>query len=134
MASRAGLDGQMGFIPFQDDPLPIYRALDVVVHASTLPEPFGLTIAEAMSCGRCVVVSHAGGAAELVRSGIDGFGSVPGSVDSLTEILTDLVRSPGKREQVAQAARQTALRAFDRNRLAGQFLELARSICPNSVN
>jgi hypothetical protein len=35
----------------------VYRALDVVVHASTQPEPFGLTIVEAMACGRAVVAS-----------------------------------------------------------------------------
>jgi len=134
MAANAGLEGHLGMIPFQADPLPIYRALDVVVHASTLPEPFGLTIAEAMSCGRCVAVANAGGAAESIRSGVDGIATVPGSVDSLTEVLTQLVRSPSKRDAVARAARETALRAFDRNRLAGEFLQLARSICPKSVN
>ena len=43
------------------------RALDVVVHASTSPEPFGLVIAEAMACGRAVIVSDAGGAANSSR-------------------------------------------------------------------
>ena len=47
------------------------RALDVVVHASTQPEPFGLVIAEAMACGRAVVVSSGGGAAEIVTPGED---------------------------------------------------------------
>ncbi len=51
-ASDLGLDGRIGFLDFQADTSPVYRALDVVVHASTAPEPFGLVIAEAMSCGR----------------------------------------------------------------------------------
>ena len=46
------LTDRAGFVPFQQETVPIYRALDVVVHASTQPEPFGLTIVEAMSCGR----------------------------------------------------------------------------------
>ena len=37
-----------------------YRALDVVVHASTRPEPFGLVIAEAMACGRALVAAPDG--------------------------------------------------------------------------
>ena len=45
------------------------RALDIVVHASTDPEPFGLVIAEAMACGKAVVVSRAGGAVGTDRAG-----------------------------------------------------------------
>ena len=51
MTTRAanGLNGRIGFIPFQTDPADVYRMLDVVVHASVRPEPFGLTIVEAAS-------------------------------------------------------------------------------------
>jgi glycosyltransferase involved in cell wall biosynthesis len=59
-AEARGLAGRVGFVPFAADPAPVYRALDVVLHASTQPEPFGLTVAEAMACGRAVVVSAAG--------------------------------------------------------------------------
>jgi len=58
-----GLDGWVGLIGFQQDPAEIYPALDVVVHASTRPEPFGLTVVEAMACGRAVIATEAGGAA-----------------------------------------------------------------------
>ena len=64
----------VGFVPFVEDPVPVYRALDVVLHASTQPEPFGLTVVEAMACGRAVVVSAAGGAAELFTDGVDALG------------------------------------------------------------
>ena len=68
---RLGLTARVGFTGFVDDPAPAIRALDVVVHASTEPEPFGLVIAEALACGRPLVVSLAGGAAELVTPGVD---------------------------------------------------------------
>ena len=64
-AAANGLAGRVGFIPFQTDPADVYRMLDVAVHASIRPEPFGLTIVEAMGCGKPVVVAAAGGAAEL---------------------------------------------------------------------
>ena len=57
-----GLEGRIGFTGFVQDSSMAMRALDVVVHASTDPEPFGLVIAEAMACGKPVVVSRAGGA------------------------------------------------------------------------
>ncbi len=64
--AKRGLEGIAGLVPFQNDPAGAYRALDVVVHASTRPEPFGRTIAEAMVCAKPVVAAREGGAAELV--------------------------------------------------------------------
>ena len=69
LADGLGLGGRVGFTGFLP-PAPAMRALDVVVHASTRPEPFGLVIAEAMACGRAVITSAAGGAAELVDAGV----------------------------------------------------------------
>ena len=48
---------------------PAMRALDIIVHASTAPEPFGLAIAEAMACGKAVITTGFGGAAELISNG-----------------------------------------------------------------
>jgi len=78
------LENHLGFIGFQTDTVSIYRSLDIVVHASTQPEPFGMTIIEAMSCGKPVVVSNAGGAAEIIDSGNDAIGFKIGSVEALT--------------------------------------------------
>jgi glycosyltransferase involved in cell wall biosynthesis len=68
------LADRVGFIPFQSDTASVYCALDVVAHASTKPEPFGRTIAEAMACGRAVIAMEAGGTAELFVHKIDAFG------------------------------------------------------------
>jgi glycosyltransferase involved in cell wall biosynthesis len=60
-----GLTGRIGFTGFLSDPSAAFRSLDVVVHASIEPEPFGLSIAEGLACGRAVVMSDAGGAREV---------------------------------------------------------------------
>src|SRR5437762_225950 len=49
-----GLTGRVGLTGFIDHAPDAMRALDVVVHASTQPEPFGLVIAEGMASGRAV--------------------------------------------------------------------------------
>ena len=56
------------------DPAAALRALDVVVHASTRPEPFGRVIVEGMACGRAVVAVRDGGAAELFEDGLTALG------------------------------------------------------------
>jgi glycosyltransferase involved in cell wall biosynthesis len=123
-AHALGLEGHVGFIPFQAEPSGIYRALDGVVHASTRPEPFGMTIVEAMACARAVVVSAAGGAAELLRSGQDALAFSPGDVQGLTEALARLVREPELRARLGEEARHSVLARFTRERYAAQVRDV----------
>ena len=94
LAGRQGLEGRVGFLGFQEDPAEAFRALDVVVHASTRPEPFGLTIVEAMACAKPVVAAAAGGAAELFQDGRDALGHPPGDADALAAAVGRLVDDP----------------------------------------
>jgi glycosyltransferase involved in cell wall biosynthesis len=121
---------RVGFIGFQDDTAPVYRGLDVVVHASTRPEPFGLTIAEAMACGRAVVVARAGGAAELFDHGRDALGVPPGDVAALAEALSALLSDGALRARLGAEARRTAVERFSRARLGVQLLEAYEQFRP----
>ena len=116
-AGALGLADRVGFIPFQHDTAAIYRALDVVVHASTHPEPFGRTIVEAMACGRPVVVSDEGGAAELFADDRDAVGFAPGDPGSLAGAISGLVEDPARRERIGRQARESAVARFARPRL-----------------
>jgi glycosyltransferase involved in cell wall biosynthesis len=125
---RFGIGDRVGFTGFVDDPASALRALDIVVHASTSPEPFGLVIVEAMATGRPVVVSLAGGAAEIVTPGVDALGHAPGDVEGLAERLTELALDPALRARIARAGRATAERCFDRARLARQLIPIYQSV------
>jgi glycosyltransferase involved in cell wall biosynthesis len=115
-AAAGGLAGRVGFVPFRPDPADVYRMLDVAVHASTRPEPFGLTIAEAMACGKPVVVAAAGGAAELFTPGHDGLGHTPGDVMELADAIARLAADPGLRARLGANARRTAVERFSQAR------------------
>jgi glycosyltransferase involved in cell wall biosynthesis len=66
LATDLGLGDTLVFTGHRDDVPDVLRALDVVVHASIEPEPFGRVIAEAMACARPVVWARGGGADEIV--------------------------------------------------------------------
>jgi glycosyltransferase involved in cell wall biosynthesis len=121
-ASRLGLGDRVGFTGFVANPDEAFRALDIVVHASTAPEPFGLVIAEAMACERAVIASDAGGARELFTPGVDALPHTPGSADSLASGIAELARDRGARVRLGHAGRQTAEKRFDRRRLASELL------------
>ncbi|MEN9799561.1 MAG: hypothetical protein RL653_3258 [Pseudomonadota bacterium] len=122
MSRALGLHDRVGFVPFQADTVPVYRSLDVAVHASTSPEPFGLTIVEAMACARPVVVSLAGGARELVVPGEDALAAAPGDARALSEQVLLLVRDAALRRRLGTAARGSVQARFSRERWGAQLL------------
>jgi glycosyltransferase involved in cell wall biosynthesis len=85
------------------------------------PEPFGLAMIEAMSCGTPVVAWRRGAAPEIVDEGQSGF-----TVDSVEEALRALERvAKLDRRRVAKLARQR----FGAQRMALDYLRLyARSL------
>lgn len=127
-AAELGIADRVGFTGFADDAAAAMRALDVVVHASTQPEPFGLVIAEAMACGRAVVASAAGGAGEIVTAGHDALAVAPGDVDGLAEAIRTLALDPVLRDRLGRAGCETAVRRFDRARLAVEVAPFYRSL------
>jgi len=116
-----GLEGRAGLVPFQTQPELVHRQLDLVVHASTRPEPFGLTIAEAMAAGRGVVFARGGGADEVCRDGLEGLGHEPGDVASLAEAMERMVVDPTLRRQLGEAARAAARERFRVDRFGAEL-------------
>jgi len=120
-AREVHIERLLGLVPFQDDVADVYRSLDVVVHASTSPEPFGRTIVEAMACARPVIVTRAGGAAELFHEGEDALGFAMGNADELVTTMARMLDA-GVRARLAHAAREHAHANFGRQRLGPQLL------------
>jgi glycosyltransferase involved in cell wall biosynthesis len=119
-----GLAGRAGLTGFVGRPAAAMRGLDVVVHASTQPEPFGLVIAEGMATGRAVIVGAAGGAEELVTDGVDALTHVPGDVADLTRCIERLAGDSALRARLGAAARRSALRQFDPDAFTRAFVDV----------
>ena len=125
-AAAHGLSGSIGFTGRIDDVPSALRALDVVVHASVEPEPFGLVIAEAMACGRAVVASQGGGAGEIAQGG--ALFHSPGSASELAERLDQLVDDPALRASLGRSAREIAVRLFSRRRLTDTLIPIYEAV------
>jgi glycosyltransferase involved in cell wall biosynthesis len=123
-ADTLSLNGSVGFTGFVNRPAAAIRALDIVVHASTSPEPFGRVIAEAMACGKPVIMAAAGGALEIVTSGQDAIAIAPGDAGALAAAIRQLACAAPLRAQLGAAARRTAERRFDRARMARELLPI----------
>jgi glycosyltransferase involved in cell wall biosynthesis len=118
--------GRLGFLGFREDTAAVYRGLDVIVHASTRPEPFGLTIAEALACGRAVIVARGSGAGELIEPGRDVLDVPPGDDLALARAIATLVEDPARRRRLADRGRLAALEHFGRATLGPRVLDAYR--------
>ncbi len=133
VAASLGLRDRVGFTGFLSDVAPAMRALDVVVHASTQPEPFGLVIAEAMACGRAVVVSAAGGAAEIITDAVDALAHPPGDAPAMARAIEKLTSDAAMRERLGRAAAIASARRFTHERLAAELVPVYRSLTPRAA-
>lgn len=127
LATRLGLDGRVEFTGFVDDVAAELARLDVLVHGSVIPEPFGLAVVEGMAAGLPVVAADAGGPAEVIRDGVDGVLYPAGDVDALATALRVLAADPALRTRLGEAARLRA-GAFEPASVAAQVREVYRSV------
>lgn len=104
------------------DLAPYLEEADVVVIPSDEPEPFGLVAIEAMSRGRPVIASAAGGLAEIVEDGRTGWlfplrdaAALRGVIDALTR--DDVIRA-GARARAAYEEQYTSAAFGERWRRA----------------
>ena len=114
-----GLAGKVGFTGFLEDTPAAMRSLDVIVHASTAPEPFGMVIIEGMACGKAVIASQAGGAAELFIDGEDALAHRPGDAAALARQIQRLASDGQLRRRLGDGGRARCRAAF-RWRTPGQ--------------
>ncbi len=77
-----------------------YHACDIFVHTSTIPEPFGLVVAEAMK-NRCLVIgSNVGGVTDILKNRETGFSFDSTSSNATESLIPVLLETFAKsREQ-----------------------------------
>ena len=123
LARDLDVEDWLVFIDFQRDIVSSYNMLDIIVHASTKPEPFGRTIVEAMACEKAVIVANAGGAAELFTHKKDAIGVPPGDPVALADAIRGLIDDPSsQRVAMGKAGRRTVLERFNLDRLGAELL------------
>ena len=127
LASDVGLHSNVGFTGYLTDAASAIRALDIVVHASTQPEPFGLAIAEAMACGRPVIATNAGGIREIVSEDETALTHRPGDAAALAVCIERLAADSQLRKRFGERGRLTAERCFEGSRLARQVIGIYRT-------
>jgi len=112
LAADPAFKGRVVFTGHLSEMAQAYMGLDVVVSASTSPEPLGTVVIESLALGRPLVAPAHGGAAEMIEDGNTGLLFRPGDSGHLAEQIHRLHADPGLASRLGRAAREKALRTF----------------------
>lgn len=100
-----------------------YRSADVCVVPSVYDNsPY--TCLEAMSCGRAVVGTSAGGTREYLIDGESGLIVPPRDASALAKAILSILTDDKEQERLARNARARVLEKFQRKEIARQTVEL----------
>ena len=123
LAAAPELEGRVHWLGFRDDIPTLMRACDIVVHTSTEPEPFGRVIVEGQLAQKPVIASAAGGALELIDSGVNGYLFPPEDAIALSQAIKKLsdddtlaktIAARGYSDAKENFALKTILASFER--------------------
>lgn len=108
-----GLSDMVTFTGHVTDMPAVYNGLDVVVSASTSPEPLGTVVIESMAMARPLIGPNHGGAAEMMTHEKTGLLFDPGNARSLADAIERFANDETLRHKMGENARKHALRTFD---------------------
>ncbi len=108
-AAQPGLAGRVHFLGQRSDVGALMQAVDVMVHPSVDPEPFGRTLVEAMRVGTPVIASDSGAAAEILDGGNSGTLVPPGDAAALAAALRRVLDRPDHGQCARAEARARAV-------------------------
>ncbi len=124
LVREQGLESRFVFTGYITKVAELYAIMDVVVHASTRPEPFGLVITEAMVCGIPVVASNLGAPREIIDDGKDGFIVDPTDTPALAESIRTLLQDKQLRDKMGKSGQHKVLAKYNADEYARRMEEV----------
>lgn len=110
LAVRLGIAERVSFRGLREDVWGELADIDVLVHASVIPEPFGQVVQEGMAMGLPVIAADAGGPAEFVRDGVTGLLVRRDDPAALAFAMQRLAGDVELRRRLGRSARESCAR------------------------
>ena len=119
-----GIESNFIIDDFRADMPDVFAALDIFVLPSTLPEPFGLVVIEAMASGKPVVATAPGGPSETIVDGTTGYLVQPSDPEGMGAAVEKLLVDRELRARMGATGRKRACEVFSLPRYVKDFEEL----------
>ena len=135
LSGALGIGGRVAFHGFAPDTE--LRRLLASCHALVLPavvdakgdvEGLGVVLLEAMSFGKPVIASAAGGIVDIVRDGENGLLVEPGDVTALARAIESLAGDPVRARRLGIAGREDVARRFSWDAILDRLIGVYRRV------
>ena len=120
LVSSLNLEEVVEFTGFVTDVEQRIAKLDLLVHASPTPEPFGQVVVEGLAAGKPVVATNAGGIPEIIVHNESGLLVPPGDVARMADAICCLLAEPELARSLAARGRARVAQLFTIQRTARQ--------------
>jgi glycosyltransferase involved in cell wall biosynthesis len=124
LLEERGLADRVHFTGWRDDVQHIIRAMDVVVVATTTPEPAALMLMEAGAMERPIVATRTGGTPEIIADEDTGLLFAPGDAGQLAHQVNRVLGSREFGRKLGRAARARVESRFNRDAHVRAIFEL----------
>jgi glycosyltransferase involved in cell wall biosynthesis len=128
LTQKLGLSDIVRFTGFQSDIPAVMASLDVLVHSSSSPEPFGIVVIEGMAAGKPVVATSAGGVLDIIKDGQSGLLVPPEDDRAMAEAILELARDQDLAVRMGAEARQRVVTRFTAVQYAQAVQDIYRSM------
>ena len=129
LSKELNLESKVTFLGHKTDIVPYMKACDIIVHCSTLAEPFGRVIVEGNMAKKIVIAADAGGPAEIVNHNSTGYLYPPGDYHELSRFIKlCLTHEKTTAVTMQETGYQRAVQYFSSTALINGFVKVARKL------
>jgi len=111
-----------------DEMARLYSIAEVCLYPSTVGEPFGLTMLEALASGKPMIVTNSGGMPEVIQDGINGYVVPVRDFEAIATKVITLLGDEGLKERIGTTGRKIAELRFSKETMAANNLEIYREV------
>jgi glycosyltransferase involved in cell wall biosynthesis len=122
------LEDCVEFLGFVNNVQEYIDKLNVVVHASTIGEPFGQVVVEGMAAGKPIVATRGGGIPEIVVDGESGLLVPMRDPTALAEAICTLLSDPARAVAMGKYGQQRVLDHFKIEKTAANVTDFYREV------
>jgi len=122
------IDDWVWLLGYRYDVPQLLNAMDIFVHASVEPEPFGRVILEAMAMEKPVIATKPGGPCEIIDDGVTGYLVPMNDHLSMRDAILRYIQDPSRAKEMGKAARKAVEMKFPVSRMVRGVEEVYEEI------